>query len=172
MALKPKSLSVPKVMQSRFEAITALTDRVAREHLNAEYAELARLAAAALSRKRPSPLSSGRETTWACGILYALGSANFLFDPSQTPHLRGQDLGGFFGVAASTAANQGKKVRDLLGMHPLDPNWCLASRMDDNPMIWMLSVDGMILDIRSAPREIQQQAYDKGLIPYIPADRG
>ncbi len=36
--------------------------------------------AAALSRKRPSPLSTGRERSWAVGIIYALGQVNFLFD--------------------------------------------------------------------------------------------
>jgi len=30
---------------------------------------------------------------------------------------------------------------------------------------------GFIIDIRDAPREIQELAYQKGLIPYIPADR-
>jgi hypothetical protein len=43
--------------------------------------------------------------------------------------------------------------------------------MDDNPMVWMLEVDGSIMDIRTCPREIQQAAFEKGLIPYIPADR-
>lgn len=32
-------------------------------------------------------------------------------------------------------------------------------------------VNGFIIDIRTAPREVQELAYRKGLIPYIPADR-
>ena len=28
------------------------------------------------------------------------------------------------------------------------------------------------MDIRQAPREVQEVAFEKGLIPYIPADRG
>ena len=43
--------------------------------------------------------------------------------------------------------------------------------MDDNPLIWMLSVNGFMMDIRHAPREVQEIAFKKGLIPYIPADR-
>jgi hypothetical protein len=27
------------------------------------------------------------------------------------------------------------------------------------------------MDMRDAPRELQEAAFDKGLIPYIPADR-
>jgi len=44
--------------------------------------------------------------------------------------------------------------------------------MDDNIMAWMIMVDGFIVDARSLPRKIQEIAYEKGMIPYIPADRG
>jgi hypothetical protein len=43
--------------------------------------------------------------------------------------------------------------------------------MDDNPLIWMLEVNGLLIDIRHCPREAQLVAFEKGLIPYIPADR-
>jgi hypothetical protein len=56
---------VPKAMAEIYAAVTALTDAVCREHLNDEYAELFRFAAAALCRKRPSPLSKGLPASWA-----------------------------------------------------------------------------------------------------------
>ena len=37
-------------------------------------------------------------------------------------------------------------------------------------MVWMLEVNGLMMDARTAPREIQQAAFEQGLIPYIPAD--
>jgi hypothetical protein len=43
--------------------------------------------------------------------------------------------------------------------------------MDQNPMAWLLQVDGFLVDIRTMPRPLQEAAYRKGLIPYIPADR-
>ena len=43
--------------------------------------------------------------------------------------------------------------------------------MDDNPLIWMLNITGLMVDIRHAPRKVQELAFKKGLIPYIPADR-
>ncbi len=53
----------------------------------------------------------------------------------------------------------------------MDPDWCLPSKLDKNPMAWMISVDGFILDARcSVKREIQEKAYARGFIPYIPAD--
>ena len=38
-------------------------------------------------------------------------------------------------------------------------------------MVWMLQVNGFMVDVRHAPREMQEIAFNKGLIPYIPADR-
>jgi len=53
----------------------------------------------------------------------------------------------------------------------MDANWSLPSKLDSNPMVWMLSVNGMIMDVRSLSREIQEEAFEKGLIPYIPDDK-
>ncbi len=36
-------------------------------------------------------------------------------------------------------------------------------------MAWMISVDGFILDARTVRPEIQEEAYARGFIPYIPA---
>jgi hypothetical protein len=39
------------------------------------------------------------------------------------------------------------------------------------PLVWILKVNGLLIDIRTCPREAQVVAYEQGLIPYIPADR-
>jgi hypothetical protein len=64
-----------------------------------------------------------------------------------------------------------RKIRDLLKIDMLDPRWTLPSQLDNHPYLWLISVNGFIIDVRNAPREIQELAYQKGLIPYIPADR-
>jgi hypothetical protein len=169
--MSKKSLNVPKNMQPVYDAIVALTDSVCAAHLNAEYAELARFANAALCRKKPSPLVSGKADSWACGIVYALGFVNFLFDKSHSPYLSAEDLCKAFGVSKSNGAAKSKLVRDALKLMQFDPDWCLPSMLDDNPLIWMLEVNGLAVDIRRMPREAQEVAYQKGLIPYIPADQ-
>ncbi len=47
-----KSTKVPKAFKATYTAVTTITDTFCRERLNAEYGELARLATAALCRKR------------------------------------------------------------------------------------------------------------------------
>src|SRR3954451_6535166 len=76
-----------KSLQATYDAIVRLTDEFCEQNLNAEYRELARNMAAALCRKRPSPLASGQPQTWACGIIHALGQVNFLSDRSMRPHM-------------------------------------------------------------------------------------
>ena len=165
------SPSVPLAARPAFEAVVALLDPFCAQNLNADYAQLCRELAAALARKRPSPLLRGRPEMWACGIVYALGTVNFLFDQSQTPHLRADALGAAFGVSQSSAANKARLIRDLFGLFPFDPRWCLPSLIADNPMVWRLELNGMIVDARQMPRAVQALACQQGLISYIPADR-
>jgi Domain of unknown function (DUF6398) len=165
-----KSDSVPQQMRPIYDAIVAFTDSVCHEYLDEEYAELARKMAAALARKRPSPLASGRADGWACGILYALGRTNFLFDKSQTPHMRADELCKACGVSQSSASAKAAVINQALKVGPLNLDWLLPSRLDDYPLAWLLSVNGLIIDVRDAPRFIQEEAFRKGLIPYIPDD--
>ncbi|WP_204139437.1 DUF6398 domain-containing protein [Halomicronema sp. CCY15110] len=169
MAKSTTSEKVPKAMQAKFDSITAMTDEFAAQHLHDEYATLIRQATAALCRKRPSPLKSGRDRSWACGLSHAIGMVNFLFDSSQTPHISASDLYAWFGVGSSTGQGKSKQVRDMLDMGQLDPDWCLPSKLGDNPLAWMISVNGMILDARSAPPEVQEQLAAAGIIPYAPS---
>lgn len=97
---------------------------------------------------------------------------NFLFDKDQTPHLTSAALCAPFKVSQSTASTKAKTILDLLKSMPMDPTWSLPSRLADNPLVWMAQLsNGLIIDLRYAPRKLQEEAYRAGLIPYIPADR-
>ena len=169
--IKPHSESVPKSMQNIYAGIVKLTDAYCQQYLNDEYASLCRSLAATLSRKRPSPLERGQLEIWACAIVYALGSVNFLFDRSQTPYVSAEELCGAFGISKSSGANKSKLIRDMLGMSQFDATWFLPSQIEKSSIAWLIEVDGFIVDARSLPRNLQEIAYKKKLIPYIPADR-
>lgn len=168
MGRTKKSENIPKTMEKKYQTIVELTDSFSKKNLNDEYAQLIRYAVAALCRKRPSPLVTGKVNSWACGVTHAIGMINFLFDRSETPYVGASDLYKKFGVGESTGQGKSKLIRDILKMSQLDPNWSLPSRLNSNPMVWMLTVNGVTVDIRSMPRELQKMAFDKGLIPYIP----
>jgi hypothetical protein len=81
------------------------------------------------------------------------------------------DVCAAFGVNQNTASAKARVISNALGTHQLDPNWTLPSRLDQNPLVWMAEVDGLLVDLRAMPREVQAVAFAKGMIPYIPADR-
>jgi hypothetical protein len=162
---------IPRTMAEKFSAITALTDAFCEKHFNEEYRVLIHRVVGTLARRRPSPLLKGKENVWAAGAVHAVGITNFLDDPSQVPHCKPKTIYEFFGIAESTGQNKSKQIRDALGMGVMSPDWTLPSRLADNPLVWMVEINGLIVDIRRSSPELQRLAYEEGLIPFIPADR-
>lgn len=158
-------------VQQIFGVISKMVDDFCRDHLDEEYAVLCRTLTEKLARKRPSPLVSGKPNTWACGIIRTIGWVNFLDDRSQTPHMKLTAIDKAFGVGESTGQGKSKLIRTMLKIRQFDHHWTLPSQMEDNHAMWMLDVNGFIMDIRRCTREVQELAFEKGLLPYIPADR-
>jgi len=170
-APKAKPAPKPPPREEKDESlavIVGLIDQFCREYLNDEYAVLCRKLAEKLARKRPSPLVGGKPTTWACGIVRTIGWVNFLDDRSQTPHMKLTAIDKAFGVGESTGQGKSMVIRKTLKIRPMDPAWSLRSRIEENPMAWMIQVNGFLVDARFLKREIQEEALRKGLIPYIP----
>jgi hypothetical protein len=46
----------------------------------------------------------------------------------------------------------------------------LRSLVETNPLVWIANVNGLLVDLRDMPREVQEIALENGLIPYIPAE--
>jgi hypothetical protein len=162
-------LKIPKGLRPVADEIGAITDRICSAILDEEYADLARRAVAKLARKRPSPLSGGRRATWAAGVLYALGQVNFLFDPASEPYATAEQLSQAAGVAKSTMSGKAKHVRDLLRIGHFSPEFQRADVAERNPLVWMIEVNGFVVDARRVPLEIQIEAFQRGLIPHVPA---
>ena len=164
-------MKIPAQMQPVYEEIAGMIEEYCEKYLNEEYRALCLRLLEKLCRKRPSPLLKGRRNTWAAGIVYAIAANNFIFDKSMPVHLTADELSRPFGVAPSTAGNKAAEIRKLVRMSPWDTEWLLQELIEDNPAIWMLSVDGFIVDARDLPLEFQQEAARRGLIPYVPAMR-
>lgn len=167
-----KSLNaVPPDFRERFNEIVALTDTFCNRFLNDEYRQVCRKMAACLCQTG-SPVLTGKADSWACGLAYSVGKVNFLTDPTQTPHMKGEEVAKGFGVSAATMHSKSRVIWNGLDLMQFDPNFTVGSLVSRNPLIWMLRVNGIEMDIRFAPREAQEVAFEQGLIPYIPADRG
>ena len=161
--------SIPAKMQEKHGAIWALLEPFCRAHLNDEYQLMCQRLLGILARKRPSPLVNGTAAAWACGIVRTIGWVNFLDDKTQTPHMKMTDVDKIFGVSSGTGQAKSKTIRDMLKIRAFDPEWTLPSKLADNPMAWMIQINGFIVDARSMPREVQEEAFRRGMIPSIPA---
>jgi hypothetical protein len=51
----------------------------------------------------------------------------------------------------------------------LDPEYSRSDMLDQNPMVWMIQVNDLIVDARWLPEALQVEAWRRGLIPYVPA---
>ena len=76
-----------------------------------------------------------------------------------------------FGVSPSTVGNKAAEIKKMFKINFFSAEWVLPELIENNPMIWMAEVNGLIVDIRHMPLEIQQQAFEEGIIPYIPGER-
>jgi len=167
---KASKMRIPKKNRQLFEQIIELIDTFCDAHLNEDYKELCEEMAGAICRTR-MPLSGSKPASWASGIVHAVGWVNFLQDPSQSPHMTSVQLAEGFGVSQGTMTAKSKIIRDKLDIITLDPDWCTPAMLADNPLVWMFDVGGFVIDIRDAPRQVQEEAYRMGLIPFVPSDK-
>ena len=164
-------MSIPKEMQGKYDEIAALIIDFCNKKLNKDYKNLCLRLLEKLCRKRLSPLLSGRANTWAAGIVYAIGSNNFIFDKTQKVHLTANELVAPFGISASTASSKAAELKKMFRINYFNIEWLLPGNIENNSMIWMIQVNGFIVDVRDMSLEIQEQAFERGIIPYVPGER-
>ena len=158
-------LKVPQAVLGPARSIVDITDAVCSSHLDAEYARLARRLLERLGRKRPSPILRGDTRIWAGGVLYVLAQVNFLFDPTQTPHLTAGDLAEAAGVKQTTMANKAGMINRLLDIGIYERELTRVALIEQHPLAWIVELDGLLVDARGLPDELQQAA----LVPDLEA---
>jgi hypothetical protein len=92
-------------------------------------------------------------------------------DKSISPHMTTAGLCAAFGIGKDSARAKARVIQETLGTRAFDPRWTLPSLAEMNPLMWMAEVNGLLVDLRDMPRDVQEIAFAKGLIPYIPADQ-
>lgn len=165
---KRKNRNDETKIASILDTIAGMTDTFCRKYLDEEYAVVCRDLAEDLAVAEPCPLLRGKPLTWAAGIVYAAGWVNFLTDPSFPPFMTTKNLAEKIGVSTATLSAKKRIIEETLDLIPFDPDYTVDSRAEDNPLAWMIEVNGFLMDARTAPREIQEAAFAQGVIPYIP----
>lgn len=164
------SEEVPAEHREKYLELVTILDEFCRERLDEEYQAMCRRMAMYLLQDG-SPAVRGKLTGWAAGIVYAIGWINFFGDSNSEPHIPAEEIAKSFGVSPATMYNKTKVLREGLDLMGMDPEFSHPSRLLENPLVWMIEANGIIVDLRDAPREVQVIAYERGLIPFIHADR-
>jgi hypothetical protein len=81
------------------------------------------------------------------------------------------ELAAAFCVSEATIHAKARLIDNALGINVFDPRWTVSSLIERNPLTWMAELGGFVVDLRTMPRHVQEQAFVAGLIPFIPADR-
>jgi hypothetical protein len=80
--------------------------------------------------------------------------------------MRGEDLAALVGAAPSTLAAKAREVRNLVRMRQgIDQDYVCPSRLGDAPGVWLITVNGFIVDARHLEPDIQDELHRRKLIP-------
>ncbi len=102
--------------------------------------------------------------------MYAIGQINFLFDPTQRPHLTADELAAGIGVVKSTMANKASVISKTLDLGMYEPDLTRAAMIEQHPLARIIEVDGFLVGARTLPPEVQERARELGPDPR-PADQ-
>lgn len=127
---------LPPKLGKRLGEVLAITDRFCDDHLDEEYKALCRDMAAALCVEG-FPLTSGKATGWAAGIVYSVGWVNFIGDPSQPHHMKSEDMAPAIDVSPATLMNRARDIREGLGLRRMNPRWSTKAMLERNPLLRM-----------------------------------
>lgn len=83
-------------------------------------------------------------------------------DPASEPHVTADELSEAFGVAKSTMGSKARQVRYLLRISPFSPEFSRADVAAQNPLMWIIEVNGLAVDARHVPVDIQVGAFERG----------
>lgn len=116
------------------------------------------------------PKPRGRRIPWTQLPLMPpiLSWVNFLDDRSQAPHMKLTAIDKVFGVGESTGQGKSMLIRKMFKIRRFDKAWTLPCRLEQNPAAWMIEINRFVVDARILKRELQEIAFNQGLIPYIP----
>ncbi|MGQ9723141.1 MAG: DUF6398 domain-containing protein [Candidatus Jordarchaeum sp.] len=90
---------------------------------------------------------------WAAAVIHAIGSINFLFDPSFKPYVSVSDISNYFGTFKNTVTQKSKLIRDMFKMRHWDREFSTTRVMEHNPFSKLVTINGFIVNIDSLPPE-------------------
>ncbi len=115
------------VIADKYEEIINIIKNFSNEYLNKEYTKICILAAKELCSNNEDQLKKGKSSSWAAGIVHAIGNLNNLFDSKEQPYIKVTELYKAFNVSSSTGSSKSKEVKNLLDLSKENELWIIKN---------------------------------------------
>lgn len=145
-----------ELARTRKEDVLALILGFSDRYLDEEYGTLCAHLVEKLSRKRESPLVRGRVGIWAGSVIHAIGTINFLFDPSFEPYVSFEDIARHFDASKSAISQRSLQIRDLLGIEQFDEEFTTSYIKSRFPYLFLPDRKSLEQRARKAQESIGQ----------------
>lgn len=106
---------IPTIVEERYSEIVNIIENFCEEKLDNQYKVLATNICREIAREHTS-INKGKASSWACGIVHALGLRNDLFSSKEQPSIKVGELYKAFGVSSSTGLSKSKEIRNLINI--------------------------------------------------------
>ena len=81
--------------------------------------------------------------------------------------MTGDQISVLTGVSKSTLSSKAKQIRDSLKLYQIHPEFSRRKLLANSPLPGLVEFNGLIVDARTLPSDIQAEARRKRLIPNL-----
>ena len=114
------------IVAGKYEEVMDKIKGFSSEYLNEEYKNICMRAAETLFLNHEEQMKKGKSSSWAAGIVHAIGTINNLFDSKEEPYIKAADLYKVFGISSSTGSSKSKEVQSLLELSKQSKQWIMS----------------------------------------------
>ena len=158
---------IPAHIKNNFLNIAEMVDLFCNKNLNDEYYNLA----LKLTKENPSNLIDCDIKTLAAAIINTIAKTH----ESEMLQVSSKNLASWFQTTQTDIDKKTNSICKILNLQFIDQDQSTKSKVSndydiDDRMMWSIAINGFTIDIRNAPLDLQVDAYEHGLIPYIPTN--
>lgn len=122
--------NLPNSIVEKYEEIAEKIRIFSNKYLNEQYEKICIKVLYDLGMNHEEILKKGKSSSWAAGVVHAIGTVNNLFDVKEEPYIKALDLYKEFEVSNSTGSAKSKEIRNLLNISKDNEMWLIKSKIN------------------------------------------
>ena len=171
--LKNVISEIPAQIKNNFLNVAEMINLFCNKNLNDEYYNLAIKLTTKLAKENPSNLIDCDIKTLAAAIINTITKTH----ESEMLQVSSKNLASWFQTTQTDIDKKTNSICKILNLQFIDQDQDQNTKSKvgdgydiDDRMMWLITINGFTIDIRNAAHDLQVDAYEHGLIPYIPTN--